>query len=819
MQVLKFIIANNILRLRTDAEMSRGELGEKICYSEDFILKWERAEEMPDDDAVEALAAAFGVDKDYLLNPHDEWLSKEEKEFRENTAAMAPNMETKNVRAAEEEQPAEEVPVKKKKKKSPVPVIAAVVVAAVGILYFSAESGLIGCGSASVEQDMTTGHVHEYGFWQTYTEATMYEEGEMRAYCSGCDEYVSKVTPASTPGIFYEELSGGECVARGIAHSSEFNNNITKIVIPPYIIDEKTGKELRVSVIGSDFISSFGKDCGRISEIILPDTVELISNNAFSGTSISSIELPKSLRSIGNYAFEDCRSLREILIPQNVAYIGEGAFKGCSSLAGVGSMTDNITEISPYTFQKCYNLQAINGFSEVTAIGEYAFEYCEKLWQTDVFSDNLKSIRKCAFQLCKKLDSVKFGKNLIYIGESAFSSCDGLKDISFYSGDDAVNEKLTIAKGAFYYCKGIVELDIKRVDYIGEWAFAGCAALKSVTVEAQTICEGAFTCCELLVNVTLCEGIKEIGTAAFANNPLIKTITIPASVETIRYGAFKDCTNLYLFSTSGTVQRVDNTIFLNCEKLTQISLYDMSGDGWVDVFYKNRIIEDVFVQSGEIPANAFRECTALRYITLGDGVTSIGEWAFADVKNDMHQVGLVLSNNLKSIGNYAFSGIDIYNVTIGESVETVGEYAFYRSNITSVTIESGNTVFGDYAFANCFGLREINFPDDMKFIYTGMFSSSSNKQLTKITLPESVTVIYEDAFSEWYYLSEITISNKVTEIGREAFHYCTNLRKINFGGTKAEWEAINKHTDWRRSAKEDITVVCTDGEVIEKHPY
>ena len=47
MHVLRFIVANNILRLRTDAEMSRAELGDKIRYSEDYILKWERAEEMP----------------------------------------------------------------------------------------------------------------------------------------------------------------------------------------------------------------------------------------------------------------------------------------------------------------------------------------------------------------------------------------------------------------------------------------------------------------------------------------------------------------------------------------------------------------------------------------------------------------------------------------------------------------------------------------------------------------------------------------------------------------------------------------------------
>jgi hypothetical protein len=242
----------------------------------------------------------------------------------------------------------------------------------------------------------------------------------------------------------------------------------------------------------------------------------------------------------------------------------------------------------------------------------------------------------------------------------------------------------------------------------------------------------------------------------------------------------------------------------------------MSGDGWVDLFRYNEQVEDVFVQCGEIPANAFRY-RALRYITLGDDVTSIGEYAFADIENGMHQVGLVLPKNLKYIGDYAFSGIDIYNVTIGESVEYVGNSAFYNSTVTSVTIKSGNTAFGEDAFANCDNLREIKLPDDMKYIYKGMFRSCTNAQLTQITLPESVTVIYDFAF-DGCAIREITISNNITEICRWAFN-SSGLRKINFLGTKAEWDMINKHSDWRIGVRADITIVCTDGEVIDKNPY
>ena len=90
---------------------------------------------------------------------------------------------------------------------------------------------------------------------------------------------------------------------------------------------------------------------------------------------------------------------------------------------------------------------------------------------------------------------------------------------------------------------------------------------------------------------------------------------------------------------------------------------------------------------------------------------------------------------------------------------------------------------------------------------------------TNLVLPDSITTIGAYAFQECYSIKEVTISNNITEIGMMAFYYCVNLEKIYYGGTMAEWYAVNKADDWRIGINKNIVIVCTDGEVIDRNPY
>ena len=168
---------------------------------------------------------------------------------------------------------------------------------------------------------------------------------------------------------------------------------------------------------------------------------------------------------------------------------------------------------------------------------------------------------------------------------------------------------------------------------------------------------------------------------------------------------------------------------------------------------------------------------------------------------------ITFDGDVTSIGEDAFSWCEsLTSITIPDSVTSIGNVAFYDcSSLTSITIPDSVTWFGYNAFSNCSSLTSITIPDSVTFIEDGTFSGCSSLQefkgkfasndgryliiygglnsfasagLTSCTIPDSVTSIRSQAFSDCSSLTSITIPDSVTWIGEYAFSHCTSLTSV-----------------------------------------
>ncbi len=230
-------------------------------------------------------------------------------------------------------------------------------------------------------------------------------------------------------------------------------------------------------------------------------------------------------------------------------------------------------------------------------------------------------------------------------------------------------------------------------------------------------------------------------------------------------------------------------------------------------------------------------------IEIPDTVTEIGSYAFYEWRN---LENVVMSKKITKIGESAFSGCSsLTSITIPSSVASIGKDAFWNcGGLTSITISDGVTSIGYEAFFGCSSLTSITIPDSVTSIGKDAFGGCSsltsidvlennknyssvsgvlfNKDKTEIIrypngkintsyeIPNSVTSIGQSAFWNCRGLTSITISDSVTSIGGFAFSWCINLTNITYNGTQAQWNSINKNSNWNK-IRDIKTITCTDG--------
>ena len=158
------------------------------------------------------------------------------------------------------------------------------------------------------------------------------------------------------------------------------------------------------------------------------------------------------------------------------------------------------------------------------------------------------------------------------------------------------------------------------------------------------------------------------------------------------------------------------------------------------------------------------------------------------------------------------SGTAITRISVGEGVSSIGELAFYGcGRVTAVTLPSSVTTIGARAFKDCTALTGVRLPEGLTSIGEAAFESC--EKLTSVRLPEGLTAIGSYAFYRCSALSSITIPASVRSMGMVVFAYCSGL-------TGAEILCpISKVPDWTFYKCTSLTAVSLPDTVTEAGEY
>ena len=174
--------------------------------------------------------------------------------------------------------------------------------------------------------------------------------------------------------------------------------------------------------------------CKNLKNLIFCNGITEI--NAFNNTLVNTIQLPDTLKKIGNLVFSKNNHLTSMTLPNSVEEIGVSAFASCKNLKSI-KIPSSVKIIKGRTFEDCSSLTQVTIPNSVTEIGYRAFGACTSL-STITLPINLKTIESYAFENTA-LRSITIPENVTKMAETIFSYCSNLYTININRRSNALS--------------------------------------------------------------------------------------------------------------------------------------------------------------------------------------------------------------------------------------------------------------------------------------------------------------------------------------------------------------------------------------------
>ena len=419
---------------------------------------------------------------------------------------------------------------------------------------------------------------------------------------------------------------------------------------------------------------------------------------------------------------------------------------------------------------------------DVKTIGEQAFEdVCIK---EVILPAGLESIEDEAFKnstLAKiDLTNVKFLGNKVFefseLGEIIYSKYLTYIPERCFRGSNLaefeIPKQVTALKTGCFEGTNLERIDLSGIITLEEFVFFDCFNLKEIIL-SETITEipdGFCRRCQCLEKINLSH-VQFIGASAFSECSNLDAGNLSAKIDrhafegtAVRNLDIKDISNL------------DKGVYQNCGNLESVTI---SGNG-------------------EIPDRLFSECNKLKNVTIGEGITAVGDSAFSKTAVEK----IILPSTVIVVRSDAFRECrQLREVILNDGLKTIAESAFKQTeNLSEISIPDSVKHIGSGCFA-CSGIKSVKLPENSAFTSILWETFFGCKNLETVKLPDSVNVIDDYAFSECISLRSINLDKvqvigpsafaetalehitlSAREIGAWAFNHCGNLKKADLSG-------------------------------------
>ena len=515
--------------------------------------------------------------------------------------------------------------------------------------------------------------------------------------------------------------------------------------------------------------------------IVIPESIDghpvtAIAEYAFSGKTpqsdydlsdrtdlwLTSIYIPNSVKSIGGFAFKNNKNLESVHLPENGCIIGHK-----DRWDAYGSIFSECISLKTITIPN--GLDIIDGTYRGTCISALSAPNLENV----IFSKGTSAICRGILANCPSLKSVDIPDSVKSIGAFAFSGCEALESVRLPEGSCEIGSILNyynesqLYGNVFQGCTSLTSLRLPKGitaissenNYAWDYSMFSAPALKSVTFEdgTNTLFAHMFENCEALESVSIPNGVKTIPSYCFSNCKALASLDIPESVKTIESYAFKGC-GFASIDLPDTVKAIHDRAFADCTSLSTVNLPT----------------KGVELGGSYYPSNSnsgtFAGCTALKSITLPDGITGgmLGAPALTNVK---FAPGIKKINGLG--GCTALS-----NVIVPDSARQICEGSFSGCvSLQKIDIPEGVTSISNDAFGYCKSLQQVNLPDSLRRIGYNSFNNCASLQNLQITT--DVAEIGSSAFANCTSLESISLPTNIQQINNSTFENCTSLKSID----------------------------------------